>query len=88
VTLLLIRGRLGYVLQILGNILVQEAGWIETFDLYQRELNNFKDTVGVNYHRSGHVCVKTADHHAQMQQYETAGYVHYSQDSFKQLSLI
>jgi tetratricopeptide (TPR) repeat protein len=67
--------RLGYVLQVLGNIYFQERRWQEAFQRYQASLANYKATVGMNYHRTGHVCVKLAECHARLQQYETAEYV-------------
>ena len=68
--------RLGYALQILGTIRAKQGNRVESLDLFTRALINYKATIGLNHHRTGHVIVKLADEHAYINHLETAKYAY------------
>ncbi|KAF4633455.1 hypothetical protein G7Y89_g4662 [Cudoniella acicularis] len=64
--------KLGYFLQILGNIYSKKGNGEEAGKLYQRALSNYRATVGDHFYRTSQVCVKLAEHHARELQVEAA----------------
>lgn len=60
-------------MQVLGNIYFDQGKYPEALAIYNRAATNYGATVGINYHRTGHLFVKIADCHAKMYRFETAG---------------
>ena len=67
--------RLGYALQVMGQIRQCQGRDEESAALYNRSLGNYLKTIGGNHHRVGHVLVKIAEHEARVGHVELAEYV-------------
>lgn len=66
--------RLGFALHALGNVRAKQGRLQESFEAYEKALANFRATAGNHYFRTGQVCVKLAEHHANSAQPEAARY--------------
>ena len=64
------------MLHCLGLVLLRSGRREESIQAYRRAYNNYKETVGITYHRFGAVCGKIAEYHTSLNQFEAAEYAY------------
>lgn len=60
---MLTASRTGRLLHALGNVLFVLGQPLESFKYHCRAMSHYQETIGPNYHRTGDMCFKIAQHH-------------------------
>jgi hypothetical protein len=66
--------RFGYVQQCLGLVYARCGRARDSIDAYRKAYENYRETVGMRYHRYGAVCGKIAEYYVSLDQFAAAEY--------------